>query len=181
MEDDLRAIEYEPANSQPDDDRDVDGFAESGFGSLVVERVEKVDQFMLFEFAVAVGTHLDGRGAGRRAGFGRSLERRHELCCRDGCGTLKLRWQRETARGGAMSCVPVYVVPSIFSSLGANYGNWITLGQLSTLNDLHWMVNGSFSVDMRAVVLDDQRPLLCGASRWIFRGRRCCGCSRPPG
>ncbi len=91
VEDDLRAIEHKPTDSQPDDDRDVDGFAESGLRSVVVERVEKVNELMLFEVAVAVGTHPGGRGAGRLSGVRGSLERGHELCCCDGCGTLKLR------------------------------------------------------------------------------------------
>ena len=94
MEDDLWAIEYEPADCQPDNNRDVDGFAEPGLRSVVVERVEKVDELVLFEIAVAVGTHPDGRSAGRLSGIRGSFEKRHELSCCDGCGTLKLRWQR---------------------------------------------------------------------------------------
>ena len=51
VEEDARAVEEEPDDPQVDDDRDVDGLAEACFGALVVERVEQVDQLMLFEFA----------------------------------------------------------------------------------------------------------------------------------
>ena len=33
MEDDLRAVEDEPCDDEPDDERDVDGFAEAGAGA----------------------------------------------------------------------------------------------------------------------------------------------------
>jgi len=119
VEDDLRAVEHEPANGEPDDDRDVDGFAEAGLGALVIKRVEEVNQLMLFEVAIAVGTHRDGRFAGRLSGVRRSFERGHELCCCDGCGTRKLRWQLRKRPGWRDGAVPGYVVHIIFSSLRA--------------------------------------------------------------
>jgi hypothetical protein len=119
VEDDLRAIEHKPADSEPDDDRDVDGFAEAGLGALVIKRVEEVNQLMLFEVAIAVGTHRDGRFAGRLSGVRRSFERGHELCCCDGCGTRKLRWQLRKRPGWRDGAVPGYVVHIIFSSLRA--------------------------------------------------------------
>src|SRR5579871_3062929 len=89
MKDHLRPIKHEPPDRQPDDDRDVDRFPKPGAGAFVVERVEEMDQLMLFEYAIAVGTHLE-RWTGWR-GLGRSFERGHELSCCDGCGTRKLR------------------------------------------------------------------------------------------
>jgi len=72
MKENARAIEEEPADGQVDDDRDVDRLAETGFGTLVVEGVEKVNELVLFEFAEATGAHLDGLIG--RCGFGRGLE-----------------------------------------------------------------------------------------------------------
>jgi hypothetical protein len=77
VEEDARPIEQEPDDAQVNDDGDVDRFAESGFGAFVVERVEQVDELMLFEFAIAAGAHLDGRD--RRRGVGRYLEGGHGL------------------------------------------------------------------------------------------------------
>ena len=77
VKEDPRAIEEEPGDAQVNDDRDVDGLAEAGFGALVVERVEQVDELVLFEFAVTAGAHLDGRD--RRRGVGRYLEGGHGL------------------------------------------------------------------------------------------------------
>ena len=72
MEEHAWAVEEEPQDGQIDDDRDVNGLAESRSGALVVEGVEQVNEFMLFEFAVAACAHLDGLVG--RCGFGRSLE-----------------------------------------------------------------------------------------------------------
>ena len=77
VEEDAWAIKQEPDDAQVNDDGDVDGLAELGFGALVVERVEQVDELMLFEFAVTAGAHLDGWD-GRR-GVGRYLEGGHGL------------------------------------------------------------------------------------------------------
>jgi hypothetical protein len=77
VEEDPRTIEEEPDYAQVNDDRDVDGLAEAGFGALVVERVEQVDELVLFKFAVTAGAHLDRRN-GRR-GVGRYLEGGHGL------------------------------------------------------------------------------------------------------
>ena len=72
MKEDAGAIEEEPGDGQVDDDRDVDGLAEAGFGALVVEGVQQVNEFVLVEFSEAAGAHLY-RLVGR-CGFGRSLE-----------------------------------------------------------------------------------------------------------
>ena len=60
MEDDLRAVEDEPADGEPDDDGDVDGFAEAGAGALVVDRIEEVDELVGVEVGVAPGADLLG-------------------------------------------------------------------------------------------------------------------------
>ncbi len=52
MEEDARTVEEKPDDSQVNDDGDIDGFAEAGLGAFIVERVEKMNQLMLFEFAV---------------------------------------------------------------------------------------------------------------------------------
>ncbi len=113
VEDDLGTVEDEPADGQPDDDGDVDGFAEARTGALIVEGVEEMNELVLFENAVAVRTHLDGC-TGRRCGIGRRLERGHELCGCDGRQMRKLRWQE---RNCPRRCAPVCVVMIIFSSL----------------------------------------------------------------
>ena len=77
VEEDARAVEEEPDDSEVNDDGDVDGFAETCFGAFVVERVEQMDELMLFEFAVAAGPHLDGLSG--RGGVGRCLEGGHGL------------------------------------------------------------------------------------------------------
>ena len=77
MEEDLRAVEEEPGDSHVNDDGDVDGLAEASLGAFIVEGVEQMDHLMLFEFAIAAGSHLDGLGG--RCGVGRSLERGHGL------------------------------------------------------------------------------------------------------
>ena len=67
VEDDLRAIEDEPPDGQPDDDGDVDRLTESRPRPFVVERIQKVDQLMFFEIAVAIGAHPNWRsGRARR-------------------------------------------------------------------------------------------------------------------
>lgn len=98
MEDDLRSVEHEPADGQPDDEGDVNRLPESRLGALVVQGIQKMDDLVLFEVAVAIGTHLDGC-AGRRSGVGGRLERGHELCCCDGCDTRKLRLQTQKPPG----------------------------------------------------------------------------------
>ena len=77
VEEDARAVEEEPDDAQVNDDGDVDGLAEACLGTLVVERVEQVDELMLFEFAEAAGAHLDGLSG--RCGVGRGLEGGHGL------------------------------------------------------------------------------------------------------
>ena len=77
VEEDTGAVEEEPDDSHVNDDGDVDGRAEACFGAFVVERVEQVDKFVLFEFTVAAGAHLDGLGGG--CGVGRCLEGGHGL------------------------------------------------------------------------------------------------------
>ena len=77
VEEDARTVEEEPDDPKVNDDGDVDGLAEACFGAFIVERVEQMDELMLFEFAVAAGAHLDGLG-GRR-GVGRCLEGGHGL------------------------------------------------------------------------------------------------------
>ena len=66
MEEDARAIEEEPDDGQVDDEGDVDGLAEAGLGALVVERVEEMDELVLFHLAVAAGANFY---AGRRRGI----------------------------------------------------------------------------------------------------------------
>ena len=117
VEDDLGTVEDEPADGQPDDDGDVDGFAEARFGALIVEGIEEMNELVLFENAVAVRTHLDGCTG--RGGVGRRLERRHELCGCDGCQTRKLRWQE---RNCPRRYAPVCVVNDYFLIFGADYG-----------------------------------------------------------
>ena len=60
MAEDAGAVEEEPGEGEADDDGDVDGLAEAGAGTLVVERVEQVDDLMLLQFAVAAGAQLEG-------------------------------------------------------------------------------------------------------------------------
>jgi len=60
VEEDARAVEEEPGNRKAEDCRDVDRLAELGAGALVVNRVEQVNQLVLFEIAVAAGADLDG-------------------------------------------------------------------------------------------------------------------------
>jgi hypothetical protein len=77
MEEDTGTVEKEPDDPEVDDDRDVDGLAESRFGAFVVERVEQMDKLMFFEFTVTAGAHLDGLGGW--CGVGRCLEGGHGL------------------------------------------------------------------------------------------------------
>ncbi len=91
MEEDARAVEEEPDDSHVNDERDVDGLAEARFRAFIVERIEQMDQLMLFEFAIAAGAHLDGLG-GRR-GVGRSLEGGHGLSRSDGYWRRKFRYK----------------------------------------------------------------------------------------
>ena len=72
MEQDSWAVEQEPDDRHVNDDRDVDGLAKTRFGAFVVQRIEKMDQLMLFEFAITACAHLDGLGRWR--GVGRRLE-----------------------------------------------------------------------------------------------------------
>ena len=60
MPEDAGAVKEEPGDGEPDDDGDVDGLAEAGAGTLVVERIEQVDDLMLLQFAVAAGAQLEG-------------------------------------------------------------------------------------------------------------------------
>ncbi len=53
MEENLGAIEDEPADGEPDDDGDVDGLAEAGAGAIVVDLIEEVEKLMGFETDVA--------------------------------------------------------------------------------------------------------------------------------
>ena len=69
MEDDLRAVEDEPADGEPDDDRDVDGFAEAGAGALVVDGVEQIDELVRVEVGVAPGADLLGGWRSGRVGW----------------------------------------------------------------------------------------------------------------
>ena len=93
MEEDARAVEEEPDDPQVNDDRDVDGLAEARLGAFIVERVEQMDELMLFEFAVAAGAHLDGLG-GRR-GVGRSLEGGHGLSGLTGAGCESFVYEQD--------------------------------------------------------------------------------------
>jgi hypothetical protein len=114
VEEDARTVEQEPDDPHVDDDGDVDGFAEACFGAFVVERVEQVDELMLFEFAVAAGPHLNGLG-GRR-GVGRCLEggRGHGLCGLTGAGCESFVYERAVNFGLS---APVCIDPFIFSFL----------------------------------------------------------------
>jgi hypothetical protein len=79
-----RTIEQEPDDPHINDDGDVDRLSEARLGAFVVERVEQMNELMLFEFAVPAGPHLDrlvGQG-----GFGRCLEGGHRLCGLTGAG-----------------------------------------------------------------------------------------------
>jgi hypothetical protein len=62
MEEHARAIDQEPSEDQPDNDGDIDGLAEAGAGALVVERVEQVDELVLFENSNTVGAEPDVSG-----------------------------------------------------------------------------------------------------------------------
>jgi len=59
MPEDAWAVEKEPGESEVDDDGDVDGLAEAGAGTLVVERIEQMDDLMLLEFSVTAGAQLE--------------------------------------------------------------------------------------------------------------------------
>ena len=71
------SVKEEPDDCHVNDEGDVDGLAKASLGALVIEGVEKMNQFMLFEFAVAAGAHLNGRIGG--CGVGRRLEGGHGL------------------------------------------------------------------------------------------------------
>jgi len=58
---DSRAVEDEPGDGQPEEERDVDGFAEAAAGALVLDGVEQANEFVLLEFSVAVGAEALGR------------------------------------------------------------------------------------------------------------------------
>ena len=94
VKEDARTVEQEPDDSHIDDHGDVDRLAKACFGAFVVERVEQMDQLMLFEFAVAAGAHLDGLG-GRR-GVGRCLDgvHGHGLCGLTGAGCESFVYER---------------------------------------------------------------------------------------
>jgi hypothetical protein len=79
-----RTVEQEPDDPHIDDDGDIDRLAEAGSGSFIVERVEQMNELMLFEFTIAAGPHLN-RLSGWR-GFGRSLDGGHRLCGLTGAG-----------------------------------------------------------------------------------------------
>jgi len=52
---DARAVENEPGDGQPEEDGDIDGLAEAATSALVFDGIEEADEFVLVEFAVAVG------------------------------------------------------------------------------------------------------------------------------
>lgn len=80
VEEDLRAVEEEPADGEPDDDGDVDRLAEAGAGALVVDLVEQVDELVGFEGGVASEAVAGARGRWRcRVGWG--FEGRHREVC----------------------------------------------------------------------------------------------------
>ena len=56
---DSRAIEDEPGDGEPEEEGDVDGLTEPGPGTLIFDGVEKSDELVFLEFAVAVGTNAD--------------------------------------------------------------------------------------------------------------------------
>ena len=57
-----RAVEEEPAEDDVDEERDVDGLAESRFCAFVVEGVEKMDELVLFKLPEATGAYFDWLG-----------------------------------------------------------------------------------------------------------------------
>src|SRR6185437_3824195 len=57
MKEDVRPIEQEPGHRKPDDDGDIDRFAEAGAGALVVDGIEQMDQLMRFKVGIAAGTN----------------------------------------------------------------------------------------------------------------------------
>ena len=77
VEEDAGAIEEEPADSEVEDERDVNGLAEASLGAFIVEGVEQMNEFVFFEFAEAAGSHLEGRVG--RGGVWRRLGRWHRL------------------------------------------------------------------------------------------------------
>jgi hypothetical protein len=62
MEEDAGAVEEEPGEGEEEEGGDVDGFAEACACALLVERIEEVDNLVLFELAVAAGADLYGLG-----------------------------------------------------------------------------------------------------------------------
>ena len=60
MEEDLRAVEDEPADGEPDDDRDVDGLAKASAGAFVVDLVEEVNELVELEMGEAPGVAAAG-------------------------------------------------------------------------------------------------------------------------
>ena len=151
MEEDARAIEQEPDDPQINDDGDVDGLAEACFGAFVVERVEQMDQLMLFEFAIAAGTHLDGLG-GRR-GVGRSLEGGHGLCGLTGAGCESFVYKQAV---NFRLNAPVCIDPSIFSFLRLLRVKEAICAKFLKPKDETRRLGGvtqNFSSDVRAVVL----------------------------
>ncbi len=96
MEEHARPIEDEPAQRQIDDDRDVDGFAEASLGAFIVQRIQKMNDFMLFQFSKPAGANLYRRT--RRRGTGRSFERGHWLSITDAWRERKLHLRRDFPR-----------------------------------------------------------------------------------
>jgi hypothetical protein len=77
VEEDPRAVEEKPDDTQVNDDGDVDRFAKARFGAFVVEGVEKMDKLMFLKLTVTACAHLHGM-SGRR-GVGWRLEGGHRL------------------------------------------------------------------------------------------------------
>ena len=111
VEEDARAVEQEPGDGHADDDGDVDGLAEAGAGGLVVERVEQVDELVLFKIGVA------GAGAGERRRirlrpvFGRSGRIR---------GRFEDRHRQMKGRAAGRNCSRIY-----FLSLNPSFVGWV--------------------------------------------------------
>src|SRR5580698_7279536 len=54
-------IEDKPRYDQPEEDRYVDRLAEPPSGALVLDGIEQVNEFVLFQLPVTIGAAADGR------------------------------------------------------------------------------------------------------------------------